>query len=81
MLCNGEEDPSMVVSSFKSDLSGGSDGNSNGLIRQWKFCRDFQRTVDEVKGDLFLRDNEGSTLDAGTKIIQEASSISEDFIG
>ena len=81
MLCNGEEDPSMVVSSSKSDLSGGSDANSNGLIRQWKFCRDFQRTVDEVKGDLFLRDNEGSTLDAGTKIIQEASSISEDFIG
>ena len=81
MLSNGEEDPSMVMSSSsKSDLSG-SDGNSNGLIRQWKFCRDFQRTVDEVKGDLFLRDNEGSTLDAGTKIIQEASSISEDFIG
>ena len=81
MLSNGEEDPSMVVSSSKSDLSGGNDGNSNGLIRQWKFCRDFQRTVDEVKGDLFLRDNEGSTLDAGTKIIQEASSISEEFIG
>ena len=81
MLSNEEEDPSMVVSSSsKSDLSV-SDGNSNGLIRQWKFCRDFQRTVDEVKGDLFLRDNEGSTLDAGTKIIQEASSISEEFIG
>ena len=49
-------------------------------IREWKFCREFQRTVDEVKCDLFKNDNDG--FDADRKICEAAkATMTDDFIG
>ena len=56
------------------------DTEDSALIREWKFCRDFQRTVDEVKGDLFKKDNDG--CDADRQIVEGArSTMADDFIG
>ena len=57
-----------------------SEQEDTALIREWKFCREFQRTVDEVKCDLFKNDNDG--FDADRKICKAAkATMTDDFIG
>ena len=62
------------------DSPGVPDEQDNALVREWKFCREFQRTVDEVKSDLFKKDNDGS--DADRRIVEDARfTMADDFIG